>query len=456
MKIHFVAIGGAIMHNLAIVLRRKGYMVSGSDDKINDPARTNLKREGILPESEGFYPEKITPDLDAVILGMHAREDNPELKRAQEFGLPVYSFPQYIYEVSKNKRRVVIAGSHGKTTITSMIMHVLKDNNLDFDYLVGAKVQGFDTSVKLTEDAPVIILEGDEYLASPVHRESKFLFYKPHAALISGIAWDHVNVFPDYDEYISQFEKFAHTIEEWGFLTWFEEDEELKKIFNRYAAKVRTRPYHTHRHFIKGNITYLQTSSGEIPLKVFGEHNLQNISGAKNICNELGVNDENFYRGISSFEGAANRLQLVGRNEHTIIYKDFAHSPSKLKATVRAMKEQFTAELVAVMELHTFSSLNKDFLKQYENTMNEADMPVIFYDKDTFVHKNMPVLDDTYVKDAFNNTQLNIFTTKDSLQEFLLSHKWERKNLLLMSSGNFAGMNVEELCRKILSTKTKS
>ncbi len=451
MKIHFIAIGGAVMHNLAIVLRRKGNAVTGSDDKITDPARSNLEREGIMPEEIGFDAGKITADMDAVILGMHAREDNPELLRAQELGLKIYSFPEYLYEVSKNKRRVVIAGSHGKTSITSMVMHVLKENNFDFDYMVGAKLKGFDTSVKLTEEAPLIILEGDEYLASPLHRESKFMYYKPHVALISGVAWDHVNVFPDYDEYVKQFEKFAYSMEEWGFLTWFEGDEELKKIFNTYDAKVRTRAYHTHPNILKGNTTYLQTDAGEIPLKVFGEHNLQNISGAKNICNELSVSDGDFYRAISSFEGAANRLQFIGRNEQTVIYKDFAHSPSKLKATVHAMKHQFSAEeLVAVMELHTFSSLNKDFLEQYEGAMNEADIPVVFYDRETFAHKKMPVLEESFVKNAFGDERLNIFTDRNSLQEFLLQQDWNRKNLLLMTSGNYAGMNVEEISREIL------
>ncbi len=451
MKIHFIAIGGAVMHNLAIVLRRKGHIVTGSDDKILDPARTNLQKEGILPAEIGFFEENITEDLDAVILGMHAREDNVELQKAQELGIQIYSFPEYLYEVSKKKQRVVIAGSHGKTTITSMVMHVLKENNFNFDYMVGAKVKGFDTSVKITEDAPIIVLEGDEYLASPIHRESKFLYYKPNVALITGVAWDHINVFPDYDDYVKQFEKFAYSLEEWGFLTWFKEDEELKKIFNTFDAKVRTRAYFTHAYIIKGNTTYLQTDFGEIPLKVFGEHNLQNISGAKNVCNELGVFDEDFYKAISTFEGAANRLQFIGKNDHTVIYKDFAHSPSKLKATVNAMKHQFEKEqLVAVMELHTFSSLNKDFLEQYSGTMDETDIPVVFYDKETFEHKKMPLLKESFVRNSFGNQLINVFTDKAELEEFLLGQNWNRKNLLLMSSGNFGGLNIEALATEIL------
>lgn len=452
MNIHFVAIGGAVMHNLAIVLRRKGHTVTGSDDKIADPAKTNLEREGLLPAQLGFYEENITEDLDAIILGMHAREDNPELLRAQELGLKIYSFPEYLYEVSKNKQRVVIAGSHGKTTITSMVMHVLRENNFNFDYLVGAKVQGFDTSVKISEDAPIIVLEGDEYLASPIHRESKFLYYKPNVALITGVAWDHINVFPDYDEYVKQFERFANSVEAWGFLTWFGEDEELKQIFNSFEGKVRTRAYFTHPYTIKGNTTYLQTGAGEVAIKVFGEHNLQNIAGAKNVCNELGVTDENFYKAIATFEGAANRLQFVGKNDNTVIYRDFAHSPSKLKATVNAMHSQFKTEhLVAVMELHTFSSLNKDFLEQYTGTMDEADTAIVFFDKETFAQKKMAVLKESFVRDAFGRNDLHIFTDKQALQEFLLSQNWQKKNLLLMTSGTFGGMNVEQLSKEILS-----
>lgn len=451
MRIHFIAIGGAVMHNLAIVLSRKGNQVTGSDDKIIDPAKTNLEKEGILPSRTGFYADNINPGIDAVILGMHARDDNPELLEAQKLGIRIYSFPEYLYEVSKTKQRVVIAGSHGKTSITSMVMHVLKENEFKFDYLVGAKVKGFDTSVKITEDAPIIILEGDEYLASAIDREPKFMFYKPNVALISGVAWDHINVFPDYDDYVEQFKKFAYSIEPWGFLTWFEDDEELKRIFHSFDAKVRTRAYNTHDHLIRGNTTYLRTSFGEIPVKIFGEHNLQNISGAKNICNELGVFDEDFYKAIQSFEGAANRMQFVAKNNDTVIYKDFAHSPSKLRATVNAMSRQFKGDkLVAVMELHTFSSLNRDFLEQYAGTMNEADVPVVFYDRETFKHKQMPLLEESFVKDAFKNERLNIFTDKESLHQFLLNQKWGRKNLLLMSSGNFGGLDIDGLSKEIL------
>jgi UDP-N-acetylmuramate: L-alanyl-gamma-D-glutamyl-meso-diaminopimelate ligase len=452
MKIHFIAIGGTVMHNLAIALKRKGHQVTGSDDKIVDPAKTNLSNEGIMPATIGFDANSITEDLDAVILGMHARENNPELLKAQELGIKIYSFPEYIYEVSKNKQRVVIAGSHGKTTITSMVMHVLKGTGYDFDYLVGAKVKGFDTSVKITENAPIIILEGDEYLASPINRESKFLFYKPNAALISGIAWDHINVFPEYEGYVEQFRRFAYSVEEWGFLTWYKEDEELKRIFNAFDAKVRTRPYDTHPHVVKNNKTYLMTDFGEIGILVFGQHNLQNISGAKYICNEIGVFDEDFYRAIATFEGAANRLQLLGKNEQTTIYKDFAHSPSKLAATTKAMKQQFAQQhLIAVMELHTFSSLNKEFLNQYDGSMNLADTPVVFLDKETFAHKNMDLFDETLVREAFDNDKLKVITERELLKSFLINQSWSGKNLLLMTSGNFSGLNLDELSTQILN-----
>lgn len=452
MRIHFIAIGGAIMHNLAIVLRRKGHTVTGSDDKITDPAKTNLEKEGIMPTEIGFNANNITSDIEAVILGMHAREDNPELLKAQQLGLKIYSFPDYIYEVSKSKHRVVIAGSHGKTTITSMVMHVLKENGKDFDYIVGAKVPGFETGVRLSEDAPVIVLEGDEYLASPIHREPKFLSYKPHTALISGVAWDHINVFPDYDEYVKQFERLAYSVEQWGFLTWFGDDEELKRIFNGFDGKVRVRPYYTPDYAIKNGVVYLETDSGNFALKVFGQHNLQNIAGAKNICNELGITDENFYKAISTFTGAANRLHLLGQNDHSAVYRDFAHSPSKLRATVNAVKEQFAdRELVAVMELHTFSSLNKEFIEEYKHTMDEADVAVVFYDKETFAHKKMPLLDEAFVRDAFANEGLHIFTDKASLEQFLLNRAWKNSTLLLMTSGNFAGLDVSKLTAKVLS-----
>ena len=452
MRIHFTAIGGAVMHSLAIALSRQGHTVTGSDDKIADPARSNLLREGILPEAEGFYPDKVTSDLDAVILGMHARIDNPELLKAQELGIPIRSFPQFIYEVSKDKKRVVIAGSHGKTTITSMVMHVLQNNGLDIDYMVGAKVKGFDTGVRLSETAPIIVIEGDEYLASPIERESKFMFYHPHVALITGIAWDHINVFPVYDGYVNQFRKFADSVEAGGAIAYYSGDTELQKIFAEYTGAAKVMPYSTSRYEVRDNKSYIITDEGEYPMLVFGAHNMQNMEGARLVCRELGISDHQFYAAISSFEGAANRLEKLGENAVTTVYKDFAHSPSKLKATVNAMKEQYAARrLVAVMELHTFSSLNKDFLNEYAHAMDRADVAVVFIDDEAMKLKQMPPLDHDLIIKSFGRDDLRVFTSKDELQSFLLSQQWPDSNLLLMSSGHYAGMDVKELTRKVLS-----
>ena len=452
MRIHFTAIGGAVMHSLAIALSRQGHTVTGSDDKIADPARSNLLRDGILPEAEGFYPDKVTSDLDAVILGMHARIDNPELLKAQELGIPIRSFPQFIYEFSKDKKRVVIAGSHGKTTITSMVMHVLQNNGLDIDYMVGAKVKGFDTGVRLSETAPIIVIEGDEYLASPIERESKFMFYHPHVALITGIAWDHINVFPIYEGYVNQFRKFADSVEAGGAIAYYSGDTELQKIFAEYTGAAKLMPYATSRYEVRDNRSYIITDEGEYPMLVFGAHNMQNMEGARLVCRELGITDHQFYTAISSFEGAANRLEKLGENTITTVYKDFAHSPSKLTATVNAMKEQYaTRRLVAVMELHTFSSLNKDFLSEYAHAMDKADVAVVFIDDEAMKLKQMPPLDHDLIIKSFGRDDLRVFTSKDELQSFLLSQQWPDSNLLLMSSGHYAGMDVKELTRKILS-----
>jgi UDP-N-acetylmuramate: L-alanyl-gamma-D-glutamyl-meso-diaminopimelate ligase len=460
MLIHFTAIGGAVMHSLAIALHRQGHTVTGSDDKIADPARTNLKNEGILPEAEGFYPEKITKDLDAIILGMHARIDNPELLRAQELGIPIHSFPQFVYEVSKNKKRVVIAGSHGKTTITSMVMHVLHYNGVEIDYMVGAKVKGFDTGVRLSKDAPIIVIEGDEYLASPIERESKFMFYHPHVALITGVAWDHINVFPVYEGYVNQFRKFANSVEAGGAIAWYKEDVELQKIFaeddssreNAKTQKVNAMPYTTPVYEVRDNKCYIKTAEGEYPMIIFGAHNMQNMEGARKVCGELGITDHQFYTAMSSFEGAANRLEKLGENSETVVYKDFAHSPSKLTATVNAMKEQYqNRRLVAVMELHTFSSLNKDFLSEYAHAMDKADVAVVFIDDEAMKLKQMPPLDHDLIISSFGKEGLKVFTSKDDLQSFLLSQKWPQSNLLLMTSGHFGGMDVKGLTKEFLA-----
>ena len=452
MNVHFIAIGGAVMHSLAIALKRQGYQVSGSDDKIADPARSNLGREGILPEAEGFFPSKITPDLDAVILGMHARIDNPELLRAQELNIPIYSFPHYIYEVSKNKKRIVIAGSHGKTTITSMVMHVLHTCGIEIDYMVGAKVKGFDTGVRLSTTAPIIVIEGDEYLASPIERESKFMFYHPHIALITGVAWDHINVFPVYKGYVNQFRKFANSVEEGGSISYYSGDKELQKIFSDYTGRAKVLPYTTSTYEVRNNKTYIQTPDGEYPMIIFGTHNMQNMEGARTVCHEVGITDHQFYTAMMTFEGAANRLEKLGENAQTVIYKDFAHSPSKLQATVNAMKEQYSnRRLTAVMELHTFSSLNKDFLREYHGGMDKADTALVFIDHEAMKLKQMPPLDPQLIIESFGRDDMKVFSSKEELQAFLLAQNWHENNLLLMTSGQFGGMDVKALTQTIIS-----
>ena len=447
-RIHLIATGGAVMHNLAIVLHRKGYLVSGSDDKIADPARTNLLKEGILPKEEGFFPEKIESDIDAVILGMHAREDNPELLKAQELGIPVYSFPSFVYELSRDKTRVVIGGSHGKTSITAMVMHILKSAGMDFDYLVGAKVPGFDTSVRLSADAPVIVLEGDEYLASPIHRESKFLFYKAQIGLVSGIAWDHINVFPEYEGYVRQFSKFMESIQEGGKLIYCAEDPEVLRALDAAEMKAGTLPYSTPAYLIENGKTRVSTSAGEHLMEVFGAHNMQNMAGAVEVCSALGLEKEFCWKALSSFTGADRRLQVLFRSNEKVIIRDFAHSPSKVSASVKAVAEQFAGKrILNVFELHTFSSLNPDFLETYKGSMGMA-AGAVMYDAETLKLKRMPAPDPEEIRKAFGRDDLSIFTNASELKNFILAALPETDVLLLMSSGQFGGINLNEFIPK--------
>ncbi|WP_428658135.1 UDP-N-acetylmuramate--L-alanine ligase [Runella sp.] len=453
MQVHFIAIGGSVMHNLAIALHHKGYSVSGSDDEIYDPAYTRLQKLGLLPAEMGWFPEKIHADLDAVIVGMHARKDNPELARAQELGLPLYSYPEYIYRQSLNKQRVVIAGSHGKTTITSMILHVLRSNNRVFDYLVGAQLEGFDTMVKLTDNAPVIIIEGDEYPASPTDTNPKFLHYHPHMALISGIAWDHYNVFPTWEIYVKQFEKLADSLPKSGVLIFDETDDMLDVIGKNERLDVRPVPYETHAHKIVNGQTFLITTDyGDVPLLVFGEHNMKNISGALAVCEELGLTHTQFYRAIQTFKGAANRMETLAKNEKTAAFKDFAHAPSKVEATTKAAKSQFPKRtLVACVELHTFSSLNKDFIGQYAHKLDAADVAAVYYNPHTLAHKRLDAIEPSEVQAAFKRKDLHVFTDNGDLKQFLLTQKWDKANLLMMSSGTFGGLNLKEIAGEITS-----
>ena len=450
-KVHFIAIGGAVMHNLALALDQNGYQVTGSDDEIFDPAKSRLQQARLLPSQPGWFPEKITKDLDAIILGMHARIDNPELIRAKELGLKIYSYPEYISGKSIDKQRVVIAGSHGKTSITSMVLHVLKFFNKKFDYLVGAQLEGFDLMVKLTEDAPVIIIEGDEYPTSALDKTPKFLHYHHHIGLISGVAWDHINVYPTFDEYVKQFELFADHTPKGGILVFSEKDDLATVICRKEREDVLGIEYSAHKHEIDKGQTYLIHGFVKIPVTVFGKHNMRNISGAKAICLKLGISEDMFYEAIQSFKGAADRLELIEKNESVNIYKDFAHAPTKLKATTNAMKKQFPSrELVAILELHTFSSLNKEFLSQYRDTFKSADEPVVFFDPHTLENNKLPPISAEEVKTAFGHPRLQVFTEIQKLKDYLLSKQWNKRNLLLMSSGNFGGMNVKELAKSIV------
>lgn len=451
MRIHFIAIGGSAMHNMAIALHKKGFLVTGSDDVIFEPSVSRLSKYGLFPEKEGWYPEKVTSDIDAVILGMHARADNPELLRAQELGLKIYSYPEYIYEHSKNKLRVVIGGSHGKTTITSMILHVLKNKGKDFDYLVGAQLDGFDTMVKLTDDAPVIVIEGDEYLSSPIDRRPKFHLYKANIGVISGIAWDHINVFPTFDNYVNQFRLFIDTIQKNGKLIYSKTDAVLNDLVEKDHSEIEKWGYDLPPYNIKYGITNIIKGSKEYPLQVFGEHNLLNIEAARLVCKCLGIDSDDFYTQICSFKGAARRLELMGKNENSSFFKDFAHSPSKLKATIHAVRSQFTdRKLIACIELHTFSSLNKDFLGEYAHAMDEADVAIVFIDKKIFEQKKMEPYPAETVKDAFSRPDLIFYNDPSVLEEYLQNTTMDKTNLLMMSSGNFGGIDLQKLSKKIL------
>ena len=451
MKVHFTAIGGAAMHNLALALYKKGYEITGSDDEIFEPSKSRLAKYDLLPSKIGWNPDLITKDLDALILGMHATEDNPELIKAKEIGVKIYSYPEYIYEQSKNKKRIVIGGSHGKTTITSMILHVFKYHNLKFDYLVGAQIEGFDTMVGLSDEAEYMIIEGDEYLSSPIDRRPKFHLYKPHIALISGIAWDHINVFPTFENYVEQFKIFTDTIVEGGSLIYYENDKEIKKIADKCSSKINRFPYKALNSRVENGVTYLVLNDREIKLEIFGKHNLENLNGARLVCNQANITDEMFYEAISSFGGAAKRLQLLNSNKHTNVYLDFAHSPSKLKATISAVKEQFKdRELIACMELHTFSSLKEEFLPQYNGSMSPADKAFVYFSPDTVKHKRLKEITPEQVKEAFNSDNVTVYTDTDKLQKDLLSINFKNKNLLLMSSGNFHGIDFKSFSKKII------
>lgn len=451
MKVHFIAIGGSAMHNLAIALKRKGVEVTGSDDEIFDPSKSRLEKEGILPDKIGWDPSLIHDGLDAIILGMHARKDNPELLKAQELNLKVYSYPEFVYNQTKDKKRIVIGGSHGKTTITSMILHVMDQLSIETDYLVGALLEGFDCMVKLS-DAPYIVIEGDEYLSSPIDRRPKFHWYAPHIGSISGIAWDHINVFPTFDNYVEQFKIYTDKFEKGGTLVFFEGDEHIQKMIASVRKDIKLKPYHTPDFEVKSGQTFIHDKGETYPLQIFGAHNLQNLMAAKLMLNEIGVEDHDFYNAIQSFTGAAKRLEKIAESEFAVAYKDFAHSPSKLKATVAAVKHQFPdRRLIACMELHTFSSLKKEFLPHYKGCMAAADEAHVYFSPDVVAHKKLEPITKEMVADAFDSPNVKVYTNSEEIVTLLREKEWKNQNLLLMSSGNFHGVNLDELGEELIN-----
>ena len=451
MNVHFIAIGGAAMHNLAIALHNMGYKVTGSDDTIFDPSKSRLQVKGLLPEAYGWYPEKITSNLDAIVLGMHAKEDNPELKKAQALGLKIYSYPEFLYEQSKHKTRVVIGGSHGKTTITSMILHVMHYHDRDVDYMVGAQLEGFDVMIKLTEDNDFIVLEGDEYLSSPIDRRPKFHLYKPNIALLSGIAWDHINVFPTYDNYVEQFSIFVDSIVSGGSINYNEEDPEVKRVVEASENTIRKIPYQTPEYTIENGQTLIETPEGALPIEVFGAHNLNNLAGAKWICQHMGIDEDDFYEAIATFKGASKRLEKIAESKTSVAYKDFAHSPSKVEATTKAVKEQYVnRSLVACLELHTYSSLNAEFLKEYKGALDAADVAVVFYSPQALEIKKLEEVTHEQIANAFERDDLIIYTNPGDFKEFIFSQNFDNKALLLMSSGNYGGLDFDAVKKLII------
>ena len=450
-RIHLIASGGSIMHSLAICLKQLGHQVTGSDDHFYEPSKSNLDKHGLLPESEGWHADIITDEIDLIILGMHAKEGNPELDKARALGIKTYSFPEYIYECSKNKQRIVIAGSHGKTTITAMVMHVLKGMERDFDYMVGAQLNGFENMVKLS-DAPIIIIEGDEYPTSATDGNPKFLNYHHHIGAVTGIAWDHFNVYPSLDEYVKLFEQFADATPKAGCLVFCEEDNLASMIISeKDRADVVNLPYKAHDYVVREGRTFLKLEDGELPVEVFGYHNMQNLSCAQQILKRIGISAERFYQHIASFKGAAKRMEIVGKNSDTIIYSDFAHAPSKLLATTAAIKNQFPNRLlVACLELHTFSSLNKDFIDQYENTFNDTNEAIIYINPEAAAQKGLDQLTENDLRAAFNRNDILLFNDRQQLENHLYNQSWDSKNLIMMSSGNFGGLDFKTLQEKIL------
>ena len=446
-KIHFIAIGGAAMHNLAIALRKKEYEITGSDDEIFEPSRTRLAQHGLLPPQWGWYPEKITPDLDAVILGMHALADNPELLKAQSLRLKIYSYPEYLYEQTADKRRIVIAGSHGKTTITAMVIHALTLSGRAIDFMVGSQIEGFDAMVSLREDSRIAVFEGDEYLTSPLDPRPKFMHYKPDITLISGIAWDHINVFPTFDIYVEQFRNLVTSIQQGGRLIWYKGDELLTGLAEECNEKVTKIAYREHPFILEDDQLFLLTEKGKkVAFRLFGRHNLQNVNGARMVCREAGLTDEEFYRAISSFPGTKKRLQELKREGDFVCYLDFAHSPSKVRATVDAVRERYPdKKLTAILELHTFSSLKKEFIPHYRGTLASADEAIVYFDRNVIEHKKLEVVTTGFIRRSFAGNNVDVIDNAGELSSYIKKTDKRNRVLLLMSSGSFSGLKIEEL-----------
>ncbi|GGW23949.1 UDP-N-acetylmuramate--L-alanine ligase [Arenibacter certesii] len=452
MHIHFIAIGGSVMHNLALALQQKGYTVSGSDDVIYEPAQSRLKESGLLPETFGWFPEKVGSHLDAVILGMHAKVDNPELLKAQELGLKIYSYPEFLYEQSKYKTRVVIGGSHGKTTITAMILHVMKYHDRPIDYVIGAQLDGFNKMVHITEENDFIVLEGDEYLSSVVDKRPKFHLYQPNIALLSGIAWDHINVFPTFDNYLEQFKIFVDSIVRGGSITYNEEDKNVSKIVEASENTIRKLAYHTPEYSIENGETILVTPDGPMPIPIFGKHNLSNLAGAKWICQNMGLDEEDFYEAMSTFTGASKRLEKLAEGKVSVAYKDFAHAPSKVKASTEAVKQQYPdRKLLAFLELHTYSSFNPEFLNEYKRTLEAAEVAAVFYLPESVKIKGLKEVSAEQIKKAFGREDLHVFTSKEEFSQFVLGQEYVNSVLLLMSSGTYGGLDMEAVRNKVIN-----
>ena len=446
MKLHFIAIGGSAMHSLALALHKKQYNISGSDDAIYEPSKSALEKEGLLPIRLGWFPEKITKELDAVILGMHAKKDNPELQKARELNLKIYSYPEFLFELSKEKTRVVIGGSHGKTTITAMILHVMHYHGREIDYMLGAPVKGIEKTIHLSDDTDFMLIEGDEYPSSAIDLRPKFHLYQPNIALLSGIAWDHINMFPTLENYVQQFEIFIISIVKGGILVYNEEDETLKNLVDNTENQIRKHPYHTPEYHVEDGTTILETPEGDMPLEIFGKHNMNNLAGAKWVCQHMGIDEDDFYEAIIEFEGASRRLEKIFESDSAVIFKDFAHSPSKVKAGTKAVKEQYPdRKIIACLELHTFSSLNAEFIEQYKNTLKEADETIVFYSPEAIAQKQMQPISVEEIKNAFNEPGLDVISSTSALQEVLESKNLKNTVLLFMSSGTFGGLNLEDV-----------